>query len=82
MIRRMIGCLAALCFILSSPVTSTKSQQPASIDLIKDFMSANWERVYSAKLALESEQAKAIPLLIQLLDRDEKVELCYGFKAT
>ena len=75
MIRRMITCLAALCFILSCLATSTTSQQPASARLIEDFTSADWQKVSAAKSVLESEQAKAIPLLLQLLDREERVEL-------
>jgi hypothetical protein len=75
MICRVIGCLAALCFVLSSPVTSTISQQTTNDDLIRDFISSDWQKVSAAKAVLESRQAKAIPLLVQLLERDEKAEL-------
>ena len=75
MIRIVIGCLAVLCFVLSYPVTATTSQQTTNDDLIRDFISSDWQKVSAAKAALESRQAKAIPLLVQLLERDEKVEL-------
>jgi hypothetical protein len=43
--------------------------------LIDDFTSNDWQKVHLAEAALESRQAEAIPPLIELLDRDEKVEL-------
>jgi hypothetical protein len=43
--------------------------------LIDDFTSNDWQKVHLAESALESRQAEAIPALIELLDRDEKVEL-------
>src|SRR5262245_44810625 len=43
--------------------------------LIDDFTSADWQKVHHAKAALESRQSEAIPALIELLDRNEKVEL-------
>ena len=75
MIRIVIGCLAALCFALTPPVTSTTAQQTTKDDVIRDFVSSDWPRVSAAKDTLESSQAKAIPLLLQILERDQKVEL-------
>src|SRR5215510_7314023 len=43
--------------------------------LVDDFTSNDWQKVHLAESALESRQAEAIPALIELLDRDEKVEL-------
>jgi hypothetical protein len=43
--------------------------------LIDDFTSRDWDKVRVAKDALESRQAEAIPALVALLDRDERVEL-------
>jgi len=75
MIGLMFRCLAAFCLIQSSVVASITSQQKTNEALIKDFISSDWQRVSSAKAMMESRQAEAIPLLIQILERDEKVDL-------
>jgi hypothetical protein len=71
----MIRCVPALCILHVSLALSTTIQQRTNEALIKDFISSDWERVSSAKALLESRQAKVIPLLLQVLERDEKVEL-------
>ena len=43
--------------------------------LVDDFVSADWTKVEAAKSELESVQAESIPVLMELLDRDERVEL-------
>ena len=43
--------------------------------LVNDLVSADWETVVAAKSELESRQAESIPALMELLDRDERVEL-------
>jgi len=78
MIRMIVGVLLVLNIPLLTPaalnVYPPKEQNPI-IKLIDDFGSADWQKVHVAEAVLESRQAEAIPALIALLDRDEKVEL-------
>lgn len=80
MIRMIAGVLLILNVQLSTPATlnvlQLKEQNPIK-KLIDDFVSADWQKVHVAEAVLESQQAEAIPALITLLDRDEKVELRY-----
>lgn len=75
MSRILIQCLAALCFIQSSVVIAPQGKYKPSYELIEDFVSSDWGNVAAAKEALESRQADAIPLLLQVLERDQRVEL-------
>lgn len=74
MVRIVIGCLVAL-FALQCGNASPPKQPDANELLIANLTSANWPTVEEAKETLESRQAEAIPLLMKLLDRDEKVKL-------
>lgn len=74
MIRMIVALLLVLSVQLSTPLVYPQKEQILK-ELIEDFVSADWQRVEAAEAALESRQAEAIPALIMLLDRDEKVEL-------
>ena len=71
----LILSLSQLPLIHSCTPESQKSQHPQKNQLIENFSKADWGTVVEAKEALESSQAASIPLLLPLLDRDEKVEL-------
>jgi len=79
MIRNLnIGTLLILMVAVSLPVlTNASPRKPQSgiKALIDDFVSDDWQKAHVAESTLESRQAEAIPALIALLDRDEKVEL-------
>ena len=78
MIRIIVWVLLVLNVSLSTPLTlgvhKPKGQNQIK-KLIDDFVSADWQKVHVAEAVLESQQAGAIPALITLLDRDEKVVL-------
>lgn len=74
----LVFCLCAVLWAAgqTSSVRKPSNNSPMSTDsLIADFSSEDWQKVHRAESALESGQAKAIPALIKLLDRDERVEL-------
>lgn len=74
----IIGALLALSVPLSPPAllnAHAPEEQSSIKKLIDDFVSADWPKVRKAEQALESRQKEAIPALVTLLDRDEKVEL-------
>ena len=75
MIRIICITLLALCFIDSCENAPTITQPDPNEALINDFTSADWGTVLSAKEALESRQAEAIPSVLKILDRDEIVQL-------
>jgi hypothetical protein len=68
----------ALAIPLFSPPAfcAPPAKAPKSIEnLIDDFTSPDWDKVHVAQALLIARQAEAIPALIKLLDRDEKVVL-------
>jgi hypothetical protein len=73
----IIGMLLVLSIPPPQPAVPVRwaAEQSAINKLLDDFVSADWQRVHVAQAALESRQAEAIPALITLLDRVEKVEL-------
>lgn len=75
MARDVIRCVVVLFVVHSCGFSSTTPQPQTNDKLIEDFISSDWGRVSSAKAMLESRQAEAMPLLLQILDRDQKVEL-------
>lgn len=65
-------------FLLSAAFTGTmiSAQTEAEIDkLIDKFISSDWKTVRETKLMLENYEAKVIPKVIKLLDRNEIVKL-------
>jgi len=63
------------CFQVAGQTPGSSRQGKEVARLIRDFTSADWQKVHHAKGALESFQVDALPSLIALLDRDERVEL-------
>lgn len=59
--------LLSLCFLLVNAQASEKS--------FEEFKSDDWKLVKQAKMDIESQQAKAIPELIKLLESDKEVKL-------
>lgn len=75
-----ITLLATLLLLMSASCDQAAFQpQPPKPDPIKklvdELVSNDWVRVETAKSELESLQAESIPALMELLDRDERVEL-------
>lgn len=66
--------LSVLCAMLFAFLPALHAQQDID-QLIKEFSSADWNKVQSAKESLENLEKEAIPPLIKLLDRDEIVKL-------
>jgi len=75
MMRTMV--LAMLSTLCSSAAFSAPpaTDKPAIKKLIDEFVSDDWDKVYHAKEALESRQAEGIPALVELLERDQKIQL-------
>ena len=75
MIRAMVLAVLLPHFPSTALCAPPAEDKGAIKKLIDDFTSDDWDKVYHAKAALESRQAEAIPALVELLDRDQKVPL-------
>ncbi len=70
-----MGAMLSFAFFCHAQKKASSPKQPSAEDMILDLSQSDWWHVNNAKSALESHEAKAIPALLELMKRRERIPL-------